>query len=178
MNILIFGVQGSGKSTVGRYIAKKLNIPFIATGDIFRKLREEQSTLGGLVRDKIDKGFLVLDEPTMGIVNQRLNEKDTESGFVLDGAPRNLKQVEMLNKNVDLLVLVNLDKKEAISRLLNRARHDDTREAIEKRISWYEEQTKPVIDYYKGKNVKVTTVDNMPAEDLVRKKVDDLFEEF
>jgi len=132
MNILIFGVQGSGKSTVGRYIAKKLNIPFIATGDIFRKLREEQFTLGGLVRDKIDKGFLVLDEPTMGIVNQRLNEKDTESGFVLDGAPRNLKQVEMLNKNVDLLVLVNLDKKEAISRLLNRARHDDTREAIEK----------------------------------------------
>ncbi|MEX0616234.1 MAG: nucleoside monophosphate kinase [Candidatus Woykebacteria bacterium] len=177
MNILIFGVQGSGKSTIGKYTAEKLNIPFIATGDIFRNLREEGSSLGKLVKEKIDEGFLVPDGPTMEIVNKRLANEDAETGFVLDGAPRNLEQVKMLKKSVDLAIMVALDKNEALKRLFSRGRVDDTQEAINKRFAWYEEQTKPVISYYKDRGVKIIEIDNTPAEDTVRKNLDDLLKE-
>lgn len=177
MNILIFGVQGSGKSTIGKYIAQKLVIPFIATGDIFRELREEKSPLGELVKNKIDSGEFVPDVPTMETVEKRLNKADAASGFVLDGAPRNLAQVRMLKK-VDLIVLVDLSKEEAIKRLLARARHDDTKDSIEKRIGLYDEQTRPVIDYYRDKNVRIIKVDNTPAEDVVRQNLNGLLKEF
>ena len=178
MNILIFGVQGSGKSTVGKYVAKKLNIPFIAVGDIFRRLREEKSELGNLVKKMIDQGMLVPDKPTMRIVNKRLEENDVQGGFLLDGAPRNLHQVEMFEKSLDLLVLVELIEKEAVARLFNRGRIDDTKEKIATRISWYRDQTEPVISFYRDKDVKIVKVDNSPSEETVRKKLDVLLEEF
>lgn len=178
MNILIFGVQGSGKSTVGKYIAEKLNIPFISTGDIFRELREEDSDLGRLVKSKYDQGLLTPDEPTMRIVNERLEEKDVQSGFLLDGAPRNLHQVEMFKKVPDLLLLVELVEKEAVARLFNRGRLDDTKGKIATRISWYKDQTEPVISFYKDKDIKIIKVDNSPSEEIVRKKLDVLLEKF
>lgn len=178
MNILIFGVQGSGKSTIGNYIAQELKLPFIATGDIFRKLREEESPLGRLVKDKYDQGLLTPDEPTMEIVNKRLEEEDAQEGFVLDGAPRNLQQVDMFKKGPNLLVLVELDEKEAVARLIKRGRVDDTKEKIEKRIAWYKDQTKPVVDFYKNKGVRVIKVDNTPPEDVVSQNTDDLLKEF
>jgi adenylate kinase len=177
MNILIFGVQGSGKSTVGEYIAQQLGVPFIATGDIFREIREEGSSLSELVRTKIDRGQFVPDNITMEIVEKRLGGKDASSGFVLDGAPRNLSQVKLFKKKVDLIVLVELEKEEAVERLLSRARHDDTKESIEKRMSLYEEQTRPVVDYYQEKNVKIIKVDNAPAEEVVKRNLNDLLKE-
>ena len=178
MNILLFGVQGSGKSTVGKYIAQKLNIPFIATGDIFRKLREENSDLGKLVKKMIDSGTLVPDEPTMKLVNQRLAEENANEGFVLDGAPRNLAQIQMFSKDTDLILQVELDKNEAVKRLLARARHDDTKEKIEKRMSWYKDQTELVVSFYKDKGIKIIKIDNSPSEETVRKNLDVLLEEF
>jgi adenylate kinase len=177
MNILMFGIQGAGKSTVGKYVAEKLNIPFIATGDIFRELKQEDSALGKLVRNKIDIGELVPDELTMEIVNQRLEKNDSSRGFILDGAPRNLDQIKMFKFPVDLIMLINLEREEAVKRLLIRARHDDTKEAIEKRIAWYENQTKPVIDFYKSENTKIIEVDNTPLEEAVQKKLDEQFKE-
>lgn len=174
----MFGVQGAGKSTVGKYIAEKLEIPFIATGDIFRKLKQENSSLGNLVRSKIDRGELVPDEPTMEIVNQRLTKNDASKGFILDGAPRNLEQVKMFDVPINLLVLISLDEDEAVKRLLSRSRHDDTKEKIEKRISWYESQTKPVIEFYKNKNTQIIEVDNTQSEEVVRKNVDEQLKEF
>ena len=178
MNLLIFGVQGSGKSTIGKYIAEELGLTHIATGDIFRKLREEDSDLGRLVKDKYDQGLLTPDEPTMKIVNSRLEEEDTKRGFVLDGAPRNLHQVSMFKKTPDLLVLVELEKEEAIRRLLERGRIDDTKEKIEKRMSWHEEQTEPVIDFYKKKGIKTVTVNNTSSKEAVKQNLDGLLKEF
>ena len=178
MNILIFGVQGAGKSTIGKYIAEKLEIPFIATGDIFRELKEEESSLGELVKSKINEGELVPDETTMEIVNQRLNQKDVLEGFILDGAPRNLTQVKMFKQDVDLLVLVNLDGEEAVKRLFSRGRHDDTKEKIEKRIFWYENQTKPVVKFYKNKDIKIIEIDNTNPEEAVQKSVDEQFKNY
>ena len=174
MNILIFGVQGSGKSTVGKNIAEKLRIPFIATGDIFRKLREEDSDTGRLVKKLYDQGELSPDDLTMEIVNKRINEKDAEKGFILDGAPRNLIQEKLLSKQPDLIIMVNLEEKEALRRMIERGRVDDTKESINKRFAWYEEQTKPAIKYLKDTGVKLLEIDNTPTEDAVRENLDDL----
>ena len=178
MNILIFGVQGAGKSTVGKYIAEKLEIPFIATGDIFRELKEEASPLGELVKGKVDEGELVPDETTMEIVNRRLNREDVLGGFVLDGAPRNLAQVKMFKSVVDLIAFVNLSGEEAVKRLLERGRHDDTREKIDKRIFWYESQTKPVIEFYRNKDIEVIEIDNTKSEEDVQQNVNEQFKNY
>lgn len=178
MKILIFGVQGAGKSTVGKYIAEELETPFIATGDIFRELKDNESSLGELVRSKIDEGELVPDETTMEIVNRRLKQEDVLEGFVLDGAPRNLAQVKMFKSSIDLLVLVNLNGEEAVKRLVGRGRHDDTKEKIDKRISWYESQTKPVIDFYRSKDIEVIEIDNTKSEEEVQKNVNEQFKNY
>lgn len=97
MKALLFGIQGSGKSTIGKYIASKYNIPFIAMGDLLRELREEDSERGRLVKSIIEQGHFVPDEMAMEILDKRLDSPDTKSGFVLDGAPRNLGQEKLLN---------------------------------------------------------------------------------
>lgn len=174
MRVLLFGIQGSGKSTIGKYIAEKFDVPFISTGDIFRKLREEDSETGRLAKSLIDQGNFVPDELTMKIINQRLNESDAKSGFVLDGAPRNLTQEKMFRQKVDLVVMVSLDEKVAIERLLNRGRHDDSEEAIKNRLNWHKENTVPLIEHFRSKGVKTIEIDNTPSEEEVRKNLDEL----
>ena len=174
MRALLFGIQGSGKSTIGKYIAKKFGVSFISIGDIFRELREEDSKTGKLVKPLIDEGKFVPDLVTMKIINQRLREKDTENGFVLDGAPRNLSQEKLFEHKLDLVVMVNLDEDVAIKRLLSRGRHDDSEQAIKNRIDWYKENTIPLIDFFKSRGVKIIEIDNTSNEEEVRKNLDEL----
>lgn len=176
MKILLFGIQGSGKSTIGRYIADKLGIPFISIGDILRKLREEDSETGRLVKSLIDKGHFIPDQLAMEIINKRLDEKDASGGFVLDGAPRNLEQEKLFTHDLDLVLIVRLDEEEAIKRLLNRGRHDDSERAIRKRMDWHKTNTKPLIDFYKSKGIRAIEIDNTPKEEDVRRSVDELLE--
>ena len=174
MKILLFGIQGSGKSTVGKYIANKLGVPFVSIGDILRTIRDEDSDRGRLVKSIIDHGNFVPDELAMEIINQRLSEPDVDGGFVLDGAPRNLVQEKLLKNQPDLVILVELPEEEAIKRLLSRGRHDDSETAIRKRLSWHYENTRPLIDFYKTKGIKIVEVDNSPTEEVVRGKIDEL----
>ncbi len=175
MNVLLVGIQGSGKSTIGGYIAGKLKVPFVSTGEIFRNLREEDSQTGLLVKSLIDQGKFVPDQLTMEIINARLNKADAKNGFVLDGAPRNLVQEKLLEHKIDLIVSIKLSAQEAINRLRNRGRHDDTEEAIRNRIAWHNENTIPLISFYREHGVKTIEVDNTPGEDEVRKQIDELF---
>jgi len=175
MRALLVGIQGSGKSTIGKYIAAKFGVTFVSTGDIFRELREEDSVTGRLVKSLVDQGKFVPDELTMKIVNQRLREGDAANGFVLDGAPRNLAQEKLLEQKIDLVVIVNLNEEVAIKRLISRGRHDDSEQAIKNRIEWHKENTVPLIDYYKSKGVRTIEVDNTSGEEEVRKNLDELF---
>lgn len=175
MNILLFGIQGAGKSTIGKYIASKFGVPFISIGDILRHLREKESEKGKLIKSIIDKGEFIPDQLAMDIINERVEEKDAKKGFVLDGAPRNLTQEKLFKSSVDLVILINLNENEAIKRLLGRGRHDDSEEAIRKRLAWHKENTTPLIDYYRSKGVKIIEIDNTPSEGQVRKEVDELF---
>lgn len=174
MKVLLFGIQGSGKSTIGRYLASKYGVPFIAIGDILRKLREEDSETGRLIKNTIDQGHFIPDELAMKVINERLEEEDAKDGFILDGAPRNLTQEKLFKQELDLAIIVNLDEEEAFRRLLGRGRHDDSHETIKKRMDWHKENTQPLIEFYRSKGVKIIEVDNTPNEEEVRRNLDEL----
>ena len=175
MKILLFGIQGSGKGTIGKYIAEKLGVPFVSMGDIFRELKEEDSDIGRLVKSFVDHGRFVSDQLTMEIINKRLEENDTTAGFVLDGVPRNLEQGKLFKQKLDLIILVKLTEEEAIRRLLSRGRHDDSEEKIKRRLDWHKENTTPLIDRYRSEGIRMVEIDNTPNEEEVRKNIDELF---
>jgi len=122
MNIIFLGIQASGKGTQSILLAKKLNIPHVSTGDIFRYNIEQRTSLGKKIEKYLDKGSLVPSRIVNEVVKQRLKEKDVKKGFVLDGYPRTLEQAKFLNKitNIDWAIDINVSDREAMSRLKNR----------------------------------------------------------
>ncbi len=112
MNLILMGLPGAGKGTQAEQIVDAYGIPHISTGDMFREAMKNETELGLLAKSFIDKGELVPDEVTNGIVKDRLSQDDTEKGFLLDGFPRTLAQAEELDK-----ILEDLGKK--IDHVLN-----------------------------------------------------------
>jgi adenylate kinase len=159
MRILFLGPQGAGKGTQAKRIQSEYGLPHIATGDILREAMAKGTPLGALAKPLYDAGHLVPDDLIIGVIRDRLAEPDVEDGFVLDGFPRNLAQAEALDemldeigKPIDVVLELRVPHRVAIERMLKRAleegRADDTPEAIEKRLSIYDEQTLPVVDHY------------------------------
>ena len=106
MNIVLMGLPGAGKGTQADEIVKKYDIPHISTGDMFRAAIKGGTELGLKAKSFMDQGALVPDEVTIGIVRERLSEKDCEGGFLLDGFPRTVPQAEALES-----LLADLDKR-------------------------------------------------------------------
>lgn len=152
MKILLIGPQGSGKSTQADLLAQHLGVPKISTGDIFRKLSQ--------VREILNAGKLVDDKITASIVEKKLKEEDYQNGFVMDGYPRNIHQVELFDPGFDKVTYLKVPRAELLRRLLARGRRDDTPESINTRLELYFEQTEPLLDYYKQKGILVE-VDGM-----------------
>lgn len=151
MKILLIGPQGSGKSTQAKLLANSLQIPYISTGDIFRKIALEDQR----IKQILDSGGLVDDETTVELVRQRLAQVDCQNGFILDGYPRNLEQAETIDLNFDKVFYINVPEEEVLKRLLRRGRTDDTAESIKKRLELYYSQTQPRLDYYKRLGILV-----------------------
>lgn len=101
MRLMVLGAPGAGKGTQAVILSKKLQIPHISTGDIFRSNIKNETPLGKLAKQYIDSGALVPDEVTIGIVRDRLMEPDCSKGFILDGFPRTIPQAESLDKMLD-----------------------------------------------------------------------------
>lgn len=97
MRLVILGAPGAGKGTQAVNLAEKLQVPHISTGDIFRSNIKGGTPLGRLAKEYIDKGALVPDEVTIGIVKDRLQKDDCKKGFILDGFPRTIAQAESLD---------------------------------------------------------------------------------
>jgi adenylate kinase len=97
MRLVILGAPGAGKGTQAVNLAQKLQVPHISTGDIFRSNIKGGTPLGKLAKEYIDKGALVPDEVTIGIVKDRLQQEDCKKGFILDGFPRTIAQAESLD---------------------------------------------------------------------------------
>jgi adenylate kinase len=159
LNILILGPQGSGKGTQAARIAREYDIPHVATGDMFRRAIALRTPLGVEVESILAGGMLVPDELTIGLIRERLDDDDTERGFVLDGFPRNAVQAEALDEMLDDLgrpldVVLELQVPDAVclERLLARSneegRVDDTPDVVAKRLEIYHHETEPLLTHY------------------------------
>jgi adenylate kinase len=121
------GLPGAGKGTQADKIVQKYNIPHISTGDMFRAAIKGETELGLQAKSFMDKGELVPDEVTIGIVRERLSKDDCEKGFLLDGFPRTVAQAEALesilaglNKKIDFVINIDVDKDILMERLTGR----------------------------------------------------------
>lgn len=101
MRIIIMGPPGVGKGTEAELLIKDFNIPHISTGNIFRELYRDKTTVGKIAKSYIDKGELVPDDITNEIVRNRLSKSDVEKGFLFDGYPRNIEQAEAFDRILD-----------------------------------------------------------------------------
>jgi len=122
--IILFGPPGAGKGTFSGQIKKVLpNIAHISTGDIFRENLKKETPLGVKAKEYMDKGELVPDEVTIGMVKERLNKEDaTQNGFILDGFPRTLPQAKSLSEisDIDLFLLLEVSRDIITKRILGR----------------------------------------------------------
>jgi adenylate kinase len=166
MRMLIMGPPGAGKGTQAKLIGEHYGIPAISTGDMFRAMKSANSPLARQVRAIMESGGYVSDEITNAIVANRLAQGDCDQGFLLDGYPRTLQQVQYLDEHldgggrpVDAVISLVADEDELVERLLKRAeiegRPDDNDETIRKRLHIYTEQTEPLLDVYRSRGLLV-----------------------
>jgi adenylate kinase len=187
MKLIIMGPPGAGKGTQAKKIAGKLGIPAISTGDIFRQNVSDETELGLEAKRYMDAGDYVPDELTNKMVRERLAERDAVDGFLLDGYPRTLAQVDELDDMlaerddaVDAVLVLTVDEDEIVQRLAKRAdgegRSDDTEDVIRHRQEVYTEQTAPLIEVYDERGLLVR-VNGMGEVDEVTSRVFDALDE-
>ena len=164
MNLLIMGLPGAGKGTQAAKIVEEFHVAHISTGDMFRAAMANQTEMGVLAKSFIDKGELVPDEVTNGIVKERLAQDDIkEKGFLLDGFPRTIEQAYALDQIlVDLglelegVINIEVDPSCLLERLSGRIIHRETGETYHKVFNPpadYKEE-----DYYQREDDKPETV--------------------
>jgi len=181
--LLIVGPPGAGKGTQAVRIAESFGIPAISTGDIFRANVAGETDLGLKVKAILDAGDYVPDSLTNELISDRLTEADAEQGFLLDGYPRTVQQVDFLDeflagRGEALAAVVQLvaDRDEIVERLRRRAldqgRSDDTEEAIRHRQDVYLRETAPLIETYRDRGLLVE-VDGLGTIDEVASRIDD-----
>ncbi|MCS7130563.1 MAG: adenylate kinase [Archaeoglobaceae archaeon] len=127
MNLILLGAPGAGKGTQAKFIAEKYGIPQISTGDMLREAVAKGTELGKIAKEFMSQGKLVPDEIVVGIVKERLKQKDCENGFILDGFPRTIAQAEALDeimkemgKKIDAVININVPEEEVVRRIVNR----------------------------------------------------------
>jgi adenylate kinase len=179
--MILMGPPGAGKGTQARVLSKRLDIPPVSTGEIFRAHVDQGTELGVAAKRYMDAGDYVPDEITNAMVRDRLREADASSGFLLDGYPRTLTQVEVLDEvlldhghAIDVVLVLTVDREEVVQRLIQRAqtegRSDDTEDVIRRRQEVYADQTAPLIGVYSERDVLVE-VDGMGEVDEVTERV-------
>ena len=148
MNLLIMGLPGAGKGTQATKIVEKFGVAHISTGDMFRAAMANQTEMGLLAKSYIDRGDLVPDEVTNGIVKERLSQKDiAEKGFLLDGYPRTIEQTYALDETLanlgiklDGVINIDVDPSCLLERLSGRIINRKTGESFHKVFN-------PPVDY-------------------------------
>ena len=202
MKLLIMGRPGAGKGTQAVNIKEYYNIPHISTGDMFRAAIKNQTKLGLEAKSYMDKGALVPDEVTIGIVKDRLLEDDCKKGFLLDGFPRTIAQAEALDAflkengiKLDAVLDVNVPAEILVRRMVGRRvcktcgatyhvefnpskvegvcdncgspliqRADDTEATAKNRLAVYDNQTAPLLEFYKKQNILKTVNGDQPLD--------------
>lgn len=193
MKLIFLGPPGAGKGTQAEKISELYGIAHISTGDMLRSQMREGTPLGAEAKGYIDRGELVPDELIVAMVAERIKEEDCANGFLLDGFPRTVSQAEALNgiSDIDMVIDIAVPAERLMERIGGRRmcsgcgagyhtssyhkdtcekcgaslyiRDDDRPETVKHRITVYERQTKPLIDYYRKKgNLSRVNGDNTP----------------
>jgi len=158
------GPPGAGKGTQAVVLASALGVPHISTGDIFRANVSAGTPLGEEAQRYMDAGDYVPDSITNAMVRDRISHDDCRPGFLLDGYPRTLEQVNELDmmlqadgNRLDRVVELTVDTEEVVDRLLKRAqeqgRADDTADVIRRRLEVYFDQTAPLVAVYRERGI-------------------------
>ncbi len=179
--MLIIGPPGSGKGTQAERISERLGVVAISTGDIFRANVKGQTPLGLEAKQYMDNGDFVPDSVTNKMVRDRLLQDDAAEGFLLDGYPRTIAQVDELDgilthaeSTLDVVLQLTADDDELVKRLLGRAREtgrsDDNTAVIRHRLDLYHGQTEPVVARYAERGI-LTQVDGIGGIDEVTDRV-------
>ncbi len=177
LNVLMLGPQGAGKGTQAKRISAEYGIPHIASGEILRAEMAAGTELGRRVADVYDRGDLVSDDLMIELIRNRLEQPDTESGFILDGFPRTTVQAEALDsilsdigRSFSVVFALHIPDEVAFERLRRRARiegrADDTDDAIRRRLDNYHRVTEPLIEYYRVRG-NLVPVDGSGSENRV-----------
>jgi adenylate kinase len=206
--VVLLGPPGAGKGTQAKLLQEKFAACQISTGDILRQAVAEQTSLGKEAAQYIDRGALVPDDVIVGLVAERLKEKDCEKGFILDGFPRTIPQAESLDAmlrdmrlSLNRALSVQVPRSVIIERLAGRRsckncgalahvvfsppkkegvcdrcggelyqRQDDKEETVAHRLKVYEQQTAPLVDYYRRRGL-LREIDGVGAIDEIRSRV-------
>jgi adenylate kinase len=155
---ILFGPPGAGKGTQAALLSKKLGLPHISTGDLFRAAVSEMTPLGVKVQAYLDKGELVPDAVVIDMIRERLSNPDIRRGWLLDGFPRSVAQAHALDdllssihQSIDCVLNLHVSDQFLLERLLGRGRKDDTEDVIRRRLEVYHEQTAPLIQFYRDR---------------------------
>ena len=189
LNILIFGPPGCGKGTQSEFLVSKYNLKHLSTGDIFRDNIKNETNLGLEAKSFIEKGQLVPDSVTIGMLNKEMMSINNLNGFLFDGFPRTIKQAQSLdqlllklNQEISLMICIEVPESELIKRLLIRGessdrKDDQNKEIITNRIEIYKEQTEILKDYYLTQN-KFYSVDGTSSIQEVKEKIFSLIDSY
>ncbi|WP_368566061.1 adenylate kinase [Pseudoxanthomonas sp. UTMC 1351] len=177
MRLVLLGPPGSGKGTQATRLKEYLQVPHISTGDLLRAEVAAGSPLGVQAKEVMAQGNLVSDEILLGMLESRFSRPDTKNGFILDGYPRNLAQADALGvllkkigQPMDYAVQLEVPTELLVERIAGRAaaegRADDTPESVRTRLKVYNDQTAPVIEYYR-QHGQLTVVNGVGSLDDV-----------
>ena len=171
--VIFLGPPGAGKGTQAKTLADHWQVPHISTGDILRSAIKAETPLGVKAKSFVDSGQLVPSELVQDMVEERLQQPDTSSGWILDGFPRTVEQAAFLDNlwkktNLGSAMVINLDVPDdvVVGRLLERGRRDDTEEVIRRRLEIYRSETTPLIDYYGDRKLLVVINGNQSPSNV------------
>jgi adenylate kinase len=173
MRVILIGPPGVGKGTQSQRLVTHLAIPHLSTGEMLRNAIAQGTEVGKLSATYIEQGKLVPDPIVLRIMAERLDQPDCRRGYLLDGFPRTIVQAEALDEFLEqrgtplsAVLEIKVDHDQIIQRLMSRCRPDDKPEVIRQRLNHYSEQTSPLIDYYRQRNL-LHEIDGMGTPDEV-----------
>ncbi len=182
VRLILLGPPGAGKGTQAVRLADELNAPHISTGVILREAAACGTELGKKAKEIMDEGRLVGDDVMLDIIRERLADDDCANGYILDGFPRTIPQARALDELLEersappvVIANLELDEDELRRRIAGRRsedqRSDDSEETMLNRFAVYQEQTRPLLDYY---GERVSPLDGKGGIDDVFERLSEL----